>query len=188
MDLLGKHETILPWLMSRSLRTESVVTQNKQYATEILAILLQLSKICRERFIDSDGIDSFLQGLSPYRRRDPAKDTEEEEFVENMFDCVTCVVDDGSGKQKFVDAEGIELCLIMLKEGKMSRPRALRLLDHAASGAEGGVCCERLVEAAGLKPIFSMFMKKVRVENCCNATLLNIYSKTHNQPSTCWPS
>ncbi|KAL9113332.1 MAG: hypothetical protein Q9187_007631 [Circinaria calcarea] len=50
----------------------------------------------------------------------------------------------------------------MLKEGKMSRPRALRLLDHALGGEAGVACCEKLVEAAGLKILFTMFMKKVR--------------------------
>ena len=70
-------------------------------------------------------------------------------------------MDDQEGKQKFLDAEGVELCLIMLKEGKMSRPRALRLLDHALGGEAGAACCEKLVDAAGLKSIFTMFMKKV---------------------------
>lgn len=103
----------------------------------------------------------MLQLLSPYRKRDPAKGTEEEEFVENLFDSVTCCLDESNGKTKFLEAEGIELCLIMLREGKMSKPRALRLLDHALGGPEGGACCQKLVEAAGLKAVFSSFMKKV---------------------------
>ena len=146
--------------MKRCLATEKPVSQNKQYTTEILAILLQSSEPARQYFIDGDGIDSFLQALSAYRKRDPEKGTEEEEFVENLFDCVTCVADDSTGKSKLLDAEGVELCLIMLKEGKMSRPRALRLLDHALGGTTGRACCEKVVEAAGLKPIFTLFMKK----------------------------
>ena len=104
----------------------------------------------------------MLQLLSPYRKRDPTKGTEEEEFMENVFDCVTCCVDDTDGKEKFIAAEGIELCLIMLREGRMSRPRALRLLDHALGGPTGSACCEKMVEAAGLKVLFTMFMKKAR--------------------------
>ena len=146
--------------MKRCLTTEKPVSQNKQYSTEVLAILLQSSEPARQFFIDGDGIDSFLQALSAYRKRDPGKGTEEEEFMENLFDCVTCVADDATGKAKLLDAEGVELCLIMLKEGKMSRPRALRLLDHALGGITGQACCERLVDAAGLKPIFTMFSKK----------------------------
>lgn len=93
------------------------------------------------------------------------KGSEEEEYVENIFDCVTCCVDEQEGKIKFLEAEGVELCLIMIKEGKMSRPRALRLLDHALGGPDGAACCEKLVEAAGLKVIFTIFMKKVTIHS-----------------------
>ncbi|SLM35656.1 duf1716 domain-containing protein [Lasallia pustulata] len=158
--LIGKDTPVMAWLVSRVQRRESTVGQNKQYAAEVLAILLQSSPANQERFIEMDGVDIFLQLLSAYRKRDPEKGTEEEEYVENVFDCVTCSVDVGAGKSKFLEAEGVELCLIMLREGKMSRPRALRLLDHALGGQEGSACCERLVEAAGLKTVFSMFMRK----------------------------
>lgn len=81
--------------------------------------------------------------------------------MENIFDSVACCLDDSEGKIKFLEAEGIELCLIMLREGKMSKPRALRLLDHALGGSQGGPCCQKLVEVAGLKAVFTAFMKKV---------------------------
>lgn len=151
----------MKWLIERIQIKETTIGQNKQYSAEVLAILLQSSAANRARLIESDGIDILLQLLSPYRKREPAKGTEEEEYVENLFDCVTCCVDDREGKEKFLVAEGVELCLIMLREGKMSRPRALRLLDHALGGPDGAACCDKLVEAAGLKLIFTLFMKKV---------------------------
>lgn len=147
--------------MKRVQQREPVVSQNKQYSAEILAILLQSSSPNRTLFFGLNGIDILLQLLSPYRKRDPTKGTEEEEYVENIFDSVTCCLDDSEGKIKFLEAEGIELCLIMLREGKMSKPRALRLLDHALGGSQGGLCCQKLVEVAGLKAIFTAFMKKV---------------------------
>lgn len=160
VSTIGKDTQLLSWLLSRIKKPEPNVTQNKQYSAEVLAILLQSSPTNRSQLISLDGIDTLLQLLSPYRKRDPAKGTEEEEYVENVFDCLTCCVDDIEGKAKFLEAEGIELCLIMLREGKMSKSRALRLLDHALGGPDGGACCERLVEAAGLKSTFSLFMKK----------------------------
>ncbi|TVY37207.1 Beta-catenin-like protein [Lachnellula occidentalis] len=48
----------------------------------------------------------------------------------------------------------------MIREGKMSKSRALRLVDHALGGQSGAEVCEKVVEAAGLKVVFSMFMKK----------------------------
>lgn len=154
----------MSWLQIRIQRKESPVGQNKQYAAEVIAILLQSSTKNRKRFIGLDGVDILLQVLSLYRKRDPAKDTEEEEYVENLFDCLTCVVDEDEGKEKFLDGEGIELCQIMLREGKMSKPRALRVLDHALGGAGGAVACDKFVEAAGLKTVFGMFMKKQEKE------------------------
>ena len=157
---LGQKTQFLPWLLSRIRKSEPTVSQNKQYAAEILAIFLQSSSENCTEIISLDGIDTILQLLSPYRKRDPTKGTEEEEYMANLFDCMICLVDPVGGKAKFIEAEGIELCLIMLREGKMSKPGALRLLNHALGGPEGASCCEKLVEAAGLKPTFGLFMKK----------------------------
>ena len=152
---------VLRWLLKRVQSKESPVGQNKQYAAEVLAILLQSSSGNRRKLCEHDGVDLLLQLLAPYRKRDPVGGTEEEEFVENLFNCLTCIVDEPEGKEKFVQAEGVELCLIMIKEGKMSKSRALRLMDHALGGQTGREVCERLVEAAGLKVIFGTFMKKL---------------------------
>lgn len=159
-EKIGQDTTVLKWLLERIQKRESPVTQNKQYAAEVLAILLQSSSINRTKVCELDGVDTLLQILAAYRKRDPAKGTEEEEFVENVFDALTCCVDEAQGKSKFLEAEGTELCLIMIREGKMSKPRALRLIDHALGGVSGAEACEKLVDAAGLKVIFSMFMKK----------------------------
>lgn len=152
----------MPWILSRIQQKEAPVSQNKQYSAEILAILLQSSSKNREKFIGLDGADIILQLLSQYRKRDPEKDSDEEEYAENLFDSLICLVDEDSGKDKFIEAEGIELAQIMLREGRFSKPRALRVLDHAFGGAGGGPACERLIEAAGLRTVFGMFMKKVR--------------------------
>jgi beta-catenin-like protein 1 len=102
-----------------------------------------------------------------YRRRDPEKGGEEEEYVENLFEAATCLVDEAEGKDQFLEAEGVELCLLMLKEGKMSKLPALRLLEHASTGSSALKVCCRIVEAGGLKPTFSLFAKTrdVRLSN-----------------------
>ncbi|KAJ5981723.1 hypothetical protein N7499_009225 [Penicillium canescens] len=164
-ETIGQDGSILPWILSRIQKKEAVVSQNKQYAAEILAILLQSSPKNRSKFIEMDGIDVLLQLLSAYRKRDPVKDSDEEEYVENLFDSLICLVEEDAGKQKFVENEGIELALIMLREGKFSKSRSLRVLDHALGGVGGAPACERLVEAAGLKTIFGMFMKKQEGQN-----------------------
>lgn len=161
-ELIVKQTNILSWLLQRIQARESPITQNKQYSAELLAILLQASPLNRKAFVGLEGVDVILQLLSPYRKRDPVKGGDEEELVENLFDVLTCVVDEPEGKGKFVENEGVELMLIMLREGKMAKIRALRVLDHAVNGGHDGVIvCQQIVEAAGLKTIFGNFMKKV---------------------------
>lgn len=160
----GRNEGLLKWLLARTQKKEKRVGQNTQYTAEVLAILLQSSSKTRMKIIEMDGVDVLLQLLSAYRKRDPEKDSDEEEYAENLFDCLVGLVDEPLGKQKFLQAEGVELCLIMLREGKMSKTRALRVLDHAMSGSTGAAVCEQIVEAAGLKTVFAMFMKKQEKE------------------------
>lgn len=171
-------ERVLMWLCNRISKPERPLGQNKQYAAEVLQVVLQSSPALRRKLaVDIDGVDLFLRLLSSYRKRDPPKDTHEEEFVENVFDALTCVVDESDGKSKFVEAEGVELCLIMLKEGtKNIMQRALRVLDHAVGGQGAGPTevCEKIIDAAGLKTIFSLFMKKA--ESSTIEHLLGIFS------------
>ena len=159
-EKIGTTSTLLQWLLQRAQRKESHVSQNKQYAAEVLAILLQTSPANREKLTEIDGTDTLLQLLSAYRKRDPEKESNEEEYMENLFDCMTCLVDEVDGKGKFTDAEGLELCLIMLREGRLSKLRALRVLDHALNGQSSSQICERFVDAAGLRTVFGMFMRK----------------------------
>ncbi|KAL2682485.1 hypothetical protein Neosp_006936 [[Neocosmospora] mangrovei] len=158
-ERVGQDEKLLLWLLQRIQRKESLVSQNKQYAAEILAIIAQMAVANRSQLIRLDAIDLLLQLAAPYRRRDPDKGGEEEEYMENIFASLTSLVDEVSGKAKFIEAEGVELCLIMLKEGKKSKPPALRLLNHAAGGNAGTEVCQKIVEAAGLKTLFTLFMK-----------------------------
>ncbi|KAL4743021.1 hypothetical protein BDV11DRAFT_216204 [Aspergillus similis] len=172
-EKIGEDSNTMPWLLARIQKKERPVSQNEQYSAEILAILLQSSAKTRERFIGMDGVDVLLQLLSQYRKRDPEKDSDEEEYAENLFDCLVCLVDDDAGKEKFLEGEGIELAQIMLKEGKFSKLRAIRTLDHALGGLGGVTACERLVEVAGLRTIFGMFMRKQ--ENQIIEHLLGIF-------------
>ena len=46
-----------------------------------------------------------------------------------------------------------------MKERKMSRNSALKVIDHALSGKEGIENCEKFVEILGLRTLFPLFMK-----------------------------
>ena len=49
-----------------------------------------------------------------FRKRDPL-DTEEAEFMENVFDALCSVLSEQKAKQLFLDAEGPDLMIIMIK-------------------------------------------------------------------------
>ncbi|KAL1891286.1 hypothetical protein Sste5346_007746 [Sporothrix stenoceras] len=185
-DALGSHAPLLQWLLQRIQRKESgndggdPVSQNKQYAAEILVTLSYQSPANCQRLVDLDAVDILLQLVAAYRRRDPERGNEEE-YMADLFEALTYLVGEGAvdsgedakskskgksdepfthkGKAKFIEAEGVELCLLVLKEGHKSRAPALKLLDHATSGMYAGDVCRKLVEAGGLKPTFTLFMK-----------------------------
>lgn len=173
-EKIGKDKSLMTWILNR-IQKEKSVTQNKQYAAEVLSILIQFPGENRTVLIRMDGMDIILQQLSVYRKRDPEKDSDEEEFVENLFDCLICLVDEEAGKAKFLEAEGVELAQIMLREGKMSKSRALRVLSHALSGKGAAECCQCLVEVAALRTVFGMFMKKA----CISILFSNCKKKTN---------
>ena len=160
---VGSNEELVRWLLSRIKKPDpdarGQVGQNRQYAAEILAILLQGSNKHRERIAKDNGAEDFLVLLHHYRLRDPDKDSDEEEFVENLFDCLACLVEDAIGAEEFLRAEGVELCLLMLRDGKLSKPRSLKVLDHAMAGDGATEVCDKVVQEGGLKTTFSMLMK-----------------------------
>ena len=80
--------------------------ENKLYASEILAIALQTGQEkVLENFGNCGGVLACLVCVSGYKRRDP-EGVEEEEWLENVFDCLGCAVLDEKNKEKFLEAEG----------------------------------------------------------------------------------
>ncbi|KAH6583816.1 hypothetical protein BASA60_001252 [Batrachochytrium salamandrivorans] len=166
---------IFPWILAR-ISQKSPFDSIRQYASELLTILLQTSHSNRQRIISLAGIDTLLRVISPYRRKDPA-DPDETEFFENVFDTICLCLDLRRGKTDFVDAEGIELMLMMIKSGKMSRMRAIKVIDHLllregpladdeASAADSDavstvtMASRHFIEVLGLKTVFAAFIHK----------------------------
>ncbi|KAF7671103.1 hypothetical protein GT037_010884 [Alternaria burnsii] len=193
-DIIGRETALLKWLLDRVRKSEKPTTQNKQYASEVLSILTQSSRPNRNHVADANGVEIFLTNLAPYRRDDPEKDSNEEEYMENLFNCLSSITEEPLGKAKFLEAEGVELCLLFVRDGKTSKSRALKVLDHACGYAEESTVpqtngtskgkepvqettlnsatavCTKLIDSRGLKPLFSTFSKT------------NNTKKSHNDP------
>jgi len=147
----------LPWIV-RKLKVKVAYDPNKLYASEVLSILLQDCPENRELFGEIGAMDSLLQQLAYYKRHDPTV-AEEVELMENLFDCLCCLLAETENRKKFLAGEGLQLMNLMLREKKKSRGGALKVLSHALSGPGGGLLCRKFVEILGLRTIFPLFMK-----------------------------
>lgn len=148
----GLHAWLLKRLKKRSFDT------NKLYASEILAIMLQNHEENRQLIGESNGVDSLLQALAVYKGHNP-NNQEEIEYMENLFNCLCSALLFGPNKELFLKGEGLQLMILMLREKKMSRVSALKVLAYAMTGEEGGDNCSKFVEILGLRSVFPLFMK-----------------------------
>ncbi|KAF8529145.1 DUF1716-domain-containing protein [Hysterangium stoloniferum] len=167
---------ILPWLLERiSAKTHD---DNRGYAAEVLSILLQGNRENRLTFGTKGGVETLLQVISQFRKKDPS-DADETEFMENVFDILCSALIEPETKQLFLQEEGVDLMVIIMKEKKQSRSRAIKVLDHALSGAAGTSNCETFIEALGLKTLFSAFMGKAQKQTSTTTTLPAIEDTSH---------
>ncbi|KAG0042038.1 hypothetical protein BGZ83_000984 [Gryganskiella cystojenkinii] len=156
-ETIVQKSTFLPWILKRM--KVKAFDSNKQYCSEILSILLQSSSDNKKKLGELGGIDDLLQLLATYKRKDP-KDPDEIEMMENLFDGLCSALAEKENKRLFLEGEGIELMVIMIKEKKMARIRAVKVLDYAMSTKAGTANCLRFVEIMGLKTLFSIFSRK----------------------------
>uniref|UniRef100_A0A8C6PFC9 Beta-catenin-like protein 1 n=1 Tax=Nothobranchius furzeri TaxID=105023 RepID=A0A8C6PFC9_NOTFU len=93
-----------------------------------------------------------------FKRHNP-NTAEEQEMMENLFDALCSCLMLPSNRDRFLKGEGLQLMNLMLREKKMSRTSALKVLDHAMIGPEGADNCHKFVDILGLRTIFPLFMK-----------------------------
>ncbi|KAK9106434.1 hypothetical protein Syun_022445 [Stephania yunnanensis] len=157
-ELVCERTKLLRWMLGKIKARE--FDSNKQYASELLAILLQNSAANQKRLGQINGVDVVLQAVAMYKSRDP-RSSDEEEMVENLFDCLCCLLMPVENKERFVKAEGVELMIIIMKQKKLAYGSAIRALDFAMTNYPPA--CERFVDVLGLKTAFAAFMGKARI-------------------------
>lgn len=75
---------------------------------------MQTSRPNRLVLVKEDGVDTMLQVLSAFRRRDPAS-ADETEFMENVFDALCSALAEPEIKDLFKKAEGVDLMVLIMK-------------------------------------------------------------------------
>ncbi|GLI67804.1 hypothetical protein VaNZ11_012092 [Volvox africanus] len=150
---------LLTWMLRRLKRRD--FDTNKQYASEVLAILMQGSVSNQVRLGAENGIDLLLTCVAQYKSKDPSPG-EEEEYMQNCFDVLCASLMQQAHKAAFVKAEGVELMQLMLQSRRQCRYGALKCLDYATT--RFAVPAEKLVDLGGLKQLFGLFMGKSKVK------------------------
>ncbi|XP_076469912.1 beta-catenin-like protein 1 [Babylonia areolata] len=148
---------LLVWLLKR-VKMKLPFDANKLYASEIMAILLQNSDEVRQLLGEQEGIDVLLQQLATYKRHDPSG-KEEMEYMENLFNCMCSALMYPPNRGRFLRGEGLQLMNLMLREKKMSRNCAIKVLNHSMTGMDGVDNSQKFVDILGLRTIFPLFMK-----------------------------
>ena len=80
-------------------------------------------------------------------------------MMENLFDCLCSLLLHPPNRDRFLKGEGLQLMNLMLREKKISRNGALKVLSHALVGPDGKDNCSKFIEILGLRTIFPLFMK-----------------------------
>nr|XP_027206030.1 beta-catenin-like protein 1 [Dermatophagoides pteronyssinus] len=164
---------LLLWLLRKLKSKSPIFSANKLYASEILSILLQNSSDNRSMVGTLNGIDILLHVLSYYKRHDPST-ADEEEYVENLYDCLCCSLFMSSRNlELFIQAEGIELMVLILKEKRKKhsptdvRIGALKLLSHCFSHVADDptaaqlitTLADKFIEILGLRVLMPIFLR-----------------------------
>ena len=155
-DFCAAAPKLLKWLLKR-IGSKKPTDNNKLASAEVLAILVQTSDENKKRVGDIGGIDALLRAVAPFKGKDPA-DEGEREVLENIFDALVASTMETNNKKAFVENEGLELMLMMMKSKRSCRTSAIKCVDYALTRCPAA--CERFVDILGLKTAFSVFMGK----------------------------
>lgn len=155
-ERINSETKLLTWLLARiSVKNFDSV---RQYSSELLEILVQNSPKIGQSLGEMGAIDTLLQVLARYRKKDAALG-EEVEMVENIFNVMCLILSEPVNQSKFMEAEGLELMLLMIKERKMARMRAVKVIDHALTG-KTTESCQHFIDVMGLGTLLSLLMQK----------------------------
>uniref|UniRef100_A0A251S5H8 Putative armadillo-type fold protein n=1 Tax=Helianthus annuus TaxID=4232 RepID=A0A251S5H8_HELAN len=129
-EMVCERTKLMRWIVGKIKVRE--FDSNKQYASEILAILLQSSAANQKRLGQMNGVDVVLQAVAMYKSRDP---------------------------RSLDERRWVELMIIIMNQKKLCYGSAIRALDFAMTNYPAA--CERFVDVMGLKTAFPAFMGKM---------------------------
>jgi len=105
-----------------------------------------------------NGIESLLQSIALFRKRQPSSDGEIEILENSCIVLSSCISFSASNLSSFLDGQGVELVIRCLKERVHAGGSSLKLLDFFGDEDVYKIATEKLVHAGGLKFLFPIFV------------------------------
>ncbi|KAL4353549.1 hypothetical protein GQ457_06G017150 [Hibiscus cannabinus] len=121
-ELVCERTKLLRWLLAKIKVRE--FDSNKQYASEILSILLQNSSANQKRLGQMNGVDMFCRLWLCINQRIPRHQMKRKCWR-------ICLLMPFKIKEMFVKAEGVELMIIIMEQKKSTYASAIRALDFS---------------------------------------------------------
>ena len=89
---------------------------------------VQASASCREKMVRDGGINEILVAVAPYHKeKQPLRNKEEEEYVLELCNILSACLIDGAARARFVEDEGVELMILVLKGRQFYRTGVLKV-------------------------------------------------------------
>eukprot|EP00536_Pseudo-nitzschia_multiseries_P011582 jgi/Psemu1/206285/e_gw1.404.47.1 len=105
-----------------------------------------------------DGIETLLQSIAAYRKKQPKSDVEIEILENSCITLSSCISFSTPNVSAFLEGQGVELVIRCLKEKMHAGGSGLKLLDFFGDGEVYKTAAERLVVAGGLRYLFPIFV------------------------------
>ena len=111
---------LIPWLLRR-ISSPSPASADfssiAQAASELVSTLAQAGAAGALSVVKGGGVDSLLRALAKYRKKAPAPGSGDElEHAANLFDALCALLLKPEGREAFVEAEGVELMLLLIRK------------------------------------------------------------------------
>ena len=156
VEYAGKECDLIQWLIKRLLeKPRGARDDNRQYASEILSIMVQESTANQSICAANGGVDSILKAIAYFRKADPLTENDKE-AQQNIFITLRALLLLPANCTLFVKCEGIELMLMLIRRApSMAAIPALKAIAFAAISGE--TACNSIVDASGLSVLFPVF-------------------------------
>ena len=155
--IAGLKSELMPWLVRNSIiNSQNTFNELRLYASELLAIILGEEE-CQEKFVELGLIEILLQFLGSLNQHTNFFE-DEKETIENLFDVLILSLNVGKGQNIFIENEGIELMLKLVKKKDFYSLGGFRVIERSVEGNSLG--SRYFVDNMGLKYLFPIFMRK----------------------------